>query len=157
MLDLAGVIVQDAFWSALAGFGFAILFNVPRRALVGCAIAAAVGHATRTLLERGLALDLVLATLIGSIVIGFVGHLLARRHGTPALVVTVSASVVMVPGVFAYRTMIGLLQISTGAADPALALVEASTNAIRTAILLGAIGLGIALPTLIFDRRRPVV
>ncbi|MBC7869318.1 MAG: threonine/serine exporter family protein, partial [Chitinophagaceae bacterium] len=49
-IDLLGVVVQDAFWSALAAAGFAMVFNVPPRTLFGCVLAGASGHAFRTLL-----------------------------------------------------------------------------------------------------------
>ncbi len=141
-VDMLGVIVQDALLSAVAATGFAMLFSAPRRTLLGCAIGGALGHAIRSLLMQ-LGLEIELATLAGSVVIGVVG---------------ISAGVTLAPGVFAYQTMIGILQVAAG--DPeaaAAALVAVSANGIKTALILGAIAVGIAAPTLLFDRRKPVV
>ncbi len=157
MIDLIGLLLQDAFWSALAATGFAVLFNVPKEALLGCALGGAVGHATRTLLMN-FGLDIELATLIGSTVIGVLGMWLAQRWKMPTMIFTVSAAVTMVPGTFAYRTMIGILEVSIS--DPttgSTALVEASINAIKTGLILGAIAVGIAAPTLLLGRHKPVV
>lgn len=64
----------------------------------------------------------------------------------------------MVPGVFAYRAMIGVLSVvSVDAAGGGTLLVEASTYAIKTALILAAIAVGIAFPTLLFQRPKPVV
>jgi uncharacterized membrane protein YjjB (DUF3815 family) len=156
-LDLLGLLAQDAFWSALAATGFAVIFNVPRRTLLGCALGGAVGHAARTLLmQAGMSIEL--ATLIGATLIGFLGILFAHWWRVPAPVFTISAAVTLVPGVFAFRTMIALLQIAGGSpTTDAQILVEASVNAIKTAFILGSIAVGIAAPGLIFFRPRPVV
>jgi uncharacterized membrane protein YjjB (DUF3815 family) len=156
-LDLFGVIAQDALLSAVAATGFAMVFSAPRRTLLGCAIGGALGHASRLLLMQ-LGLEIELATLAGSVVIGVVGVLLAQRLRAPTPIFTISAGVTLVPGVFAYQTMIGILQVAAG--DPeaaAAALVAVSANGIKTALILGAIAVGIAAPTLLFDRRKPVV
>jgi uncharacterized membrane protein YjjB (DUF3815 family) len=156
MVDLL-LILQDAFWSALAALGFAVILNVPRQALLGSALGGALGHALRTLLMQ-LGLDIVVATLVAAGLIGVVGVLLARRWGIPSPVITVSASITLVPGVFAYETMIAILEIARGdSADMQAALVTAAANGIRTALILGAIGLGIAAPSMVFEREAPVV
>lgn len=156
-MDLLGTVLQDAFWSALAAAGFAILFNVPRRALPGCAVGGAVGHAIRTVLIH-LGLDIALATLIGATIIGFLGMYFARRWKLPATIFTVSAAVTMVPGTFAYNTMIGILEVSSASPETGnVALVQASINAIKTGLILGAIAVGIVAPTLLFGRHKPVV
>lgn len=156
-IDIVGFVIQDAFWSALAATCFGVLFNVPPRLLPGCALAAACGHSLRTLLMQ-LGLDIELSTLLGSTVIGFISWYLSLRWHAPIPVFTLSAAVTMVPGVFAYRTMLGVIEISLANADTAnAALIAATTNAVRTALILGAIALGIAAPALLFNREPPVV
>lgn len=152
------LLLRDAFWSAVAALGFSVLFNVPRRMLAGGMICAAVGHAVRTFLMQA-GLDIVPATLVGALMIGFLGIGFGRYWRAPSLIFTLSASVTLVPGVFAYRAMLGILQVSAST-DPAIGgplLVEATTNAIKTALILGAIGVGIIAPRLLFLREKPVV
>jgi uncharacterized membrane protein YjjB (DUF3815 family) len=156
-IDLIGFLVQDAFWSALAATGFAILFNVPKRSLVGCALGGAIGHATRTLLMH-LGLDIEVATLLGAMVVGALGVFFARRWRVPVTIFTISAAITLVPGGFAYRTMMGIIELSI--ADPTAGstiLVSTVTNGIKTALILGAIAAGIAAPRLLFFHERPVV
>lgn len=156
-LDTIGFVIQDGIWSAVAATCFGILFNVPLRLLPGCAIAACLGHAFRTLLMQ-LGVDIELSTLAGSTVVGFIAVYFSARWHAPIPVFTLSAAVTMVPGVFAYRTMLAIIEMSLGNADTAnAALVAASSNAVRTALILGAIALGIAAPALLFQREQPVV
>jgi uncharacterized membrane protein YjjB (DUF3815 family) len=152
------MLLSDVVWSALAALGFAVLFNVPRRALPMCAIAGAVGHAIRTIvLESGA--DITTATLVGAIFVGFLGTYFARIQHMPSVVFSISGAIPLVPGVFAFRTMINLLRVSTAPNDAAIqeALLQASTNGITTGLVLAALATGIAAPTLLFERRRPVV
>ena len=154
-VNLIGFVIQDGIWSAVAATCFGILFNVPSRLLFGCAVAAGFGHGLRTLLMQ-LGLDIELSTLVGSTLIGFVGFYCSRRWHAPIPVFTLSAAVTMVPGAFAYRTMLGMIELSLGNADTAnAAIIAASTNAVRTALILGAIALGIAAPALLFQREPP--
>ncbi len=155
---MIGLILSDALWSALAAAGFAILFNVPRRLLWGCALAGAVGHALRTLLVESVDMPLELATLFGAITVGMLAQWCARRWRVPAPVFAVSGVIPMVPGLFAYSAMIAIIQSTAAEPDQVSALLaEGAVNVIRVALILGALATGIVLPMLIFQREKPVV
>lgn len=155
--DFIWLLAQDAFWSGLAALGFAILFNVPPRTLTGCVIGGAAGHAVRTGLMEA-KMDIEPATLIGAVVIGFMGIYFARRYNAPAAIFTVSASIPMVPGAFAYRAMLGLIDLAEANAEtgPKI-LVEMAINATKTGLILGAIAGGTITPQLLFQRNKPIV
>lgn len=157
-ITLIEQVLQDAFWSAFAALGFAILFNVPRQVLPACMLTGAVGHAVRTLMLE-LGTQIAPATLVGAIVIGFTGSYFAHRYRLPALVFTVSGAITLVPGVFAFRTMVYLLRVTTAENEAAIqsALLNASQNGITTGVILAALAVGISAPTLLFERHRPVV
>ncbi len=150
-------LLADAFWSAVAAVGFAILFNVPPRALPGCAFAAALGHALRTwAIQLGTPIEA--ATLLAATFVGFLGTYLARRFQSPTAIFTIPAVIPMVPGTFAFRTMLGILELTTlGANESAPVLVEVSLNAIKTGLILAALAGGIIAPRLLFRRPKPVV
>lgn len=147
-------ILLDAFWSGLAALGFAVLFNVPRRVLYACVLCGAIGHATRTGMTE-IGLHLPTATLIGASVVGFTAIVLARRHKMPSSLFAITGAIPMVPGVFAFRTMIYILQLPE-ATDPDIMLLAAN-NGVMTGLILAAIAFGIASPRLIFLRPHPVV
>lgn len=150
--------LEDAVWSAMASTGFALLFNVPVRTVAGCAFLGAVGHGLRAvLISSGMGLEA--ATLVGSTVIGVVGAGFARYWNTPSPVYTISGVIPMVPGVLAFQAMLGLLQVA--AAEPgiasAIAFSDVGIFVIKTALILGAIAIGIAAPSLLLVRQKPVV
>ena len=155
--DLILKILFDAFWSGIAAVGFAVLFNVPRSLLLGCALTGALGHSARALLMN-FGMSIEWGTLIGATLVGICAKWLANRTNSPSATFGIVGGIPMVPGVFAYRTMISVLSIAT-ATNPDVSmtlLVEASTNAIKTALILAAIAIGIAAPTLLFQRPKPV-
>jgi uncharacterized membrane protein YjjB (DUF3815 family) len=153
MPDILWLALQDALWSAVAATGFAILFNVPVRTLPACALSGAVGHAARTLLVQ-MGIDLIPATLAGATVMGFMGLGFARYWRAPASIFTVSGAITMVPGVFAFRAMLGILHLAAHSATATDALlIETTVNGVRTALILAAIAIGIVAPGLLFNRR----
>jgi uncharacterized membrane protein YjjB (DUF3815 family) len=155
--DLILKIVFDALWSGIAALGFAILFNVPRALLPGCVAAGALGHALRLLLMQ-FGLSIEWGTLVGATVVGLFAKFFADRTNSPSAPFAIVGAIPMVPGVFAYRTMIGILSVATST-NPDMTttlLVEASANAIKTALLLAALAMGIAAPNLLFKRPKPV-
>jgi uncharacterized membrane protein YjjB (DUF3815 family) len=156
VLNLIVTILQDAFWSGFAAVGFAVLFNVPRNLLSTCIVFGASGHAIRTLLiSFGLAIEP--ATLLAAAFVGLTGTYWAQRLNIPAPIFTITGTIPMVPGVFAYRAMIGILSVvSVNPANDGTLLIEASTYAIKTGLILAAIAIGIAFPTLLFQRSKPV-
>lgn len=158
MSDLILLLLEDAFWSAIAALGFAILFNAPRRSLPYSIFGAAVAHALRTLLLREFHVSVELATLVGSILIGSWAKWCAQRLEMPSLIFAVAGAIPMVPGFFAYSTMIGILQAAAMPADTvAPVLIEAALNAIKTGLILASIAVGIVSPSLLFMRQKPVV
>lgn len=156
----------DALWAAVAATGFAVLFNVPYRTLFGCALCGALGHASRTfLLQSGLpGVDhIVMASLIGATIVGTLGYFLARRLQLPSIVYTVSGVIPMVPGTYAFSAMLAILRIADmvdvggSVRTDAILLGEVIPNTLTTAFVLAALAVGIAAPTLLFRRRKPVV
>lgn len=159
-------LLTDAIWAAAAGLGFAVLFNVPQRTLLPIAICAACGHALRTYLintEIFGVNHIVIATLIGATAVGTLAYLFALRLKIPTVVFSVAGVIPMFPGTFAYITMLGLLQIAglvdTGSLIPneQVLLLQVVPNLLTTSFALAALAIGIAAPTLLFRREKPVV
>lgn len=151
-------ILTDAFWSALAALGFAILFNVPRKALPYCIAAGAAGHAVRTFFTLRFNMSIEAATLISASTVGFMARYFAYRLKMPSLIFAISGSIPLVPGAFAYGTMIALLRLAASMPETASEqLTLMAINGVKTALILGAIAAGNVMPALLFDHRKPVV
>ncbi|MCM1077036.1 MAG: threonine/serine exporter family protein [Bacteroides sp.] len=102
-------IFQDALFSAIAAIGFAAISRPPRIAFLYCALIAAVGHSLRFLLiNSGLALHIIPATLIASFVIGVLAVLVSPLSKIPAETYLFPSLLPMIPGIYAYKTFAGL-------------------------------------------------
>jgi uncharacterized membrane protein YjjB (DUF3815 family) len=155
--DLLFTFVRDMVLSGLAALGFAILFNAPKRLLLGCFLCGAAGHTLRTILVNSGA-SVEFSTLVGAVAVGFISAYLSDHHNVPASVFTVTGAIPLVPGVFAFQTVVGLLNATSGTADQSIALLAAAAiNGVRTALILGVIAFGTAAPMLLFRRSSPTV
>ncbi len=149
-------LIDDALFSAVPAVGFAMVFNVPRRFLIHCAFTGAFAHALRTLLvHNGLAVEW--ATFSAAACIGFIAIIFAKRHLAPPLMLAVAASIPMLPGVFAFDTVIALIKL-TAQSQVSHALTDAViTNALKTVFIVAALAGGLAMPQLLFFRTRPII
>ena len=127
-------LLDDMLFAAIPAVGFALVFNVPPKALKYCAILAALGHVTRTLLL----------------------HINSHRYLAHPKAFTVAAIIPMIPGVHAYKAMISMVQIHHFGFSDAL-FEQMISSFINTSFILGAIVFGLALPGLLFYRQKPVV
>ena len=146
------LLLDDMFFAAIPAVGFALVFNVPPKALKYCALLGALGHVTRTILIH-CDIPIVFATLVGAALIGV--HLSHRYLAHPK-VFTVAAIIPMIPGVQAYKAMIAIVQIHHYGFSDAL-FEQMIASFINTTFILGALVFGLALPGLLFYREKPVV
>lgn len=154
-LEILLHVLHYGFFGSLASLGFAILFNAPKHTLIGCALSGGIAITIRTLLaEMGLGIEI--STLVAATFVGFWGLYFKNFWHVPAPIFTVSGSIPLVPGTFAFKAMIGMVTVAIEpSVDPHI-LVDAWKNLIKTALILGAIGVGIAAPSLLFKRFRLV-
>ncbi|MCT7940938.1 threonine/serine exporter family protein [Shewanella holmiensis] len=152
LLDL----LNDAFFSAIPALGFAILFNVPQRYLVYCALAGALGHSARTLLMH-VNMPIEWATFAAAALVGVITIQFAKRHLAPPLMYAVAAIIPMVPGTYAFNTVIALIQLTAqNQVSPELS-AQVIVNGLKTVFILGALAVGLALPSLLYYRNRPII
>ena len=157
-LDQLVTIALDFLLAGVVAAGFAVLFSVPPRLLLACALLGGIGHSTRTAVQLAFGLPLEWSTLIAALVIGFAAVVLARRLRAPAPIFAIAASIPLVPGILAYTAMINFVQAAT---QPSRELAQAYLDTalisfLRTALVLSAIGIGVAAPALLIFRKKPV-
>jgi uncharacterized membrane protein YjjB (DUF3815 family) len=148
-------LMQDMALAAVPAIGFGMLFNVPARLLWNCAILGAIGHGLRFMLLRD-HVPLEIGTLVAASVISFIGVWQAQRVRAHPKVFTVAAVIPMIPGVPLFTALIAIQQIYAKGASQEL--VAAAVNAgLRASVLVAALAIGLAMPGLLFYRKRPVV
>lgn len=152
-MDLLLQTLRDAALAFIVAAGFAILFNTPRRVLMVAGLLGGLGHAIRFLL-MSCDMGLIFATLSGAVAIGLIGIPCAHHAHAPPVVFTMPACITMIPGLYAYRTMLGCIKITD------LDLVKRQPDLLQntahyfvlTASLLFALAIGICSGALIFRK-----
>ncbi|MFR9720814.1 threonine/serine exporter family protein [Aeromonas diversa] len=155
MTDLLWLLAKDAFWSAVPAVGFAMIFNVPPRMLKYCALGGGLTHSLRTLLIH-FGIPIEWATLAAATTIGFVCVYWARRLLVPRPAFSVASIIPMIPGSYAFKAMIAIVELNINGASIAL-LQSAVENGLKAIFIVGALSLGLAIPSLVVYRNRPIV
>ncbi len=144
------VILEKGIWFGFAAIGFAILFNVPQRTLLTIYFLAALGGLIKVLLVY-CHFDVVIATFIGASIIGILSIPAAHNKHAPPLVFSIPALIPMVPGVFGYRTMLGIMKLTliTSNENYSLVLNDTINNGIKIILITLSLAVGATIPLLI--------
>lgn len=153
--------IQNILLAVLRDFAIAfiiavcwgILFGSPKRILYVAGLLGGMGHCIRFILLQ-LDMGLITATLAGSVAIGFIGIFAAHRVNSPPVVFTMPACITMIPGMFAYKTMLAGIKLTepdTAYSDPAI-LSTMSHNFVLTVSLLFTLAIGISISALLFRK-----
>lgn len=145
-------LIEDGFFAAIAAIGFGSISNVPLKAFSGCALLAAMGHATRYALMNGAGWSIVLAALVASLVIGFMSIPFARWWRCPAESLSFPALLPMIPGMYAYRTVESFVRCLTDIPEEEFHHFNylLGYNAMMTVTIIALMVIGVTIPLFIF-------
>ena len=141
---------EKCIWFGLAAVGFGILFNIPSRTLVPVFIMGAIGGFAKVALLH-LGINIVGASLFGATLIGCLSIPFAHSKHAPPPMFSIPAVIPMVPGVLAYRMMLGLINLAadTNPAAYNQILSETIHNGLKVMFILMSLAIGVALPMLV--------
>ncbi|MDO4707698.1 MAG: threonine/serine exporter family protein [Porphyromonadaceae bacterium] len=145
-------ILLDGLYAALAAIGFAAVSNPPKQSFIYVPILAALGHMLRFVLMTHWSVDIALATFLASVLIGAIGIYFAYRARFPSEVFAFPALLPMIPGMYAYRSLLGMIRFME-TTDPNLKeayLPQIFSNAITATTTMFALGVGVAIPLFLF-------
>ncbi len=147
-------ILEDGFFAAIAGIGFAIISNPPRRIFPYLAIVAACGHMTRYCLMTFLHIQISLASLIAALVIGFLSLPFALKTNVPPESLSFPSLLPMVPGMYAYRSVHSLVMCLAvnGEQEFMHYLYLLQHNWMTCIVTIIAMVVGVTFPILIFKK-----
>jgi uncharacterized membrane protein YjjP (DUF1212 family) len=131
-----------ALASFAGGCGFAILYNSTHRTVLAVGCLALVGNELR-LAVHDAGVQLALATFLGALAVGLLASLARPWLREPRIALTVSGIIIMVPGTYAFQTVVLLDQGNVLAALQAASL---------GAFVVGAMALGLAAARLVSQR-----
>ena len=154
--DVVRAAIADGMFAAVAGIGFAIISNPPRKALAICGLLACVGHGIRYFLmhNSSIMLDQVTASAIAGFAIGLLAVPFAMRIHCPAECFAFPSLLPMVPGMFAYKAIRDLINIvrlpDTYTAEY---VTKFFSNSSLTVLVMFGMVVGCILPIFIFHRQ----
>ena len=147
-------ILLDFGLAFVVGFCWGILFGSPKSILWMAGLLGAFGHSLRfVLLQTGT--ELIAATMISSVSIGLIGIYCAHKVHHPPVVFTMPAFITMIPGLYAYRTMLGCIKLTDSAIvekNPGI-MGQIGHNLMLTLSLLAILAIGISIAALLFRRK----
>lgn len=147
-------LLQDAIFSAGAALGYLFLFNVPARLAWVCVLCGMASHTTRTFCLHH-DMNIVAGSLIGAMAVGFLAHGFARYFRAPASAFVFPGVVAMIPGAYAFRAVIGYMQIiGEGAAAAPSLIAETLSLSLTIIFMVLAIAVGVAAPLIIMQKQR---
>lgn len=135
-------VVQLSF-SYLSTVAFAILINVPRRALNLAGWAGAVGWIVYWVLAYDCQVGRMLANLVGAFAIGCCGMIFSRIKKMPVIIFNIPGLVPLVPGGTAYQAVRALVLGQEA---------QAGKLTVRVAMVAGAIAVGFMLAQLLAEQ-----
>ncbi len=146
-------ILRDFSIAFIVGFCWAVLFGTSKKVLYIAGLLGGMGHSLRFVLIQ-LQFGLISSTLAASVLIGFIGIFAARCVDQPPVVFTMPACITMIPGMYAYRTMVAGIKSTDYnyiINDPTV-LPEMLHNFMLTISLLFTLAIGISISVLLFRK-----
>jgi uncharacterized membrane protein YjjB (DUF3815 family) len=133
-LPYALKLLLRAVASFAAGSAFAMLFNNSARVVLAAGFLAAVANELRLVLHDT-GMMLAPAAFFGALTIGLVALMADYRFKIPAVILTVPPIIIMVPGLYAFQTLVSLIRGE---------LLEAMQAFAACGFVIGALAMGLA-------------
>lgn len=144
-IDWLDLIIRGLL-GGVAAVGFAILFNVPQRVLIHIYALGFIGVFLKFML-KDMGTNIVLSSLVGATIIGLLSIQAAMSKHAPPLVFSIPAVIPMVPGLYTYRTMLGILKLTNEVGDNYSQLMtETVNNGLNASLILMCLAVGVGLP-----------
>ncbi len=147
------IILYKSLWGGIAALGFAALFNVPVRSFFHIFMFGGIGVFIKfTLLHFNC--NIALASLAGAVAIGFLSIPAAHYKHTPPLIFYIPAVIPMIPGILAYRMILGLITLTGNpkSATYIATLSETINYGLKVVFILISLSVGVVIPMLLLRK-----
>ena len=136
---------EEVLFSAFAGLGLVVAFNVRLRAAWACIACAVVGHGLRSVLMH-MDVSLAVGSLVGACAAALLARVLAQHFRVSAVAFTFPGVVTLLPAPEVFQAALGGLEIVHAGAAASPSLVGETIALALTAILVIAnIAIGLSL------------
>ncbi|MBI5975106.1 threonine/serine exporter family protein [Staphylococcus canis] len=120
--------------SFLTAFGFAFIYDAPRRLFVPAGLCGGLGYIVFYITNHTFQIDSIYASLCGSFILGLMSHIMARVCKAPVIIFMVPGIIPLVPGSIFFKGAQKLLTLDFN---------EANDIFVRATLIAGAIAVGL--------------
>lgn len=124
-------------------FGFSIMFNSPVPIAASAAVIGAIANTLRLELAGAFSCPAAIASFLGALTAGLLASFLMNRLGYPRISVTVPSIVIMVPGLYLYRAVYNMGEMSLTLSAPWL---------VSALLIIISLPLGLIFARILTDR-----